>query len=146
MLELVTTTAAALGTPLDVNARRKPRNTKWRLINRLFRLTLRLGVSNSELVKDLAHNEGDTALHNACRKGHLGQVRWLLDHGARGSLHVRTRSGLTPLAVARVFGPHPDVEAMLLAAIAEEPAPATARSVRAAVAPAPKNSQRPAPP
>jgi hypothetical protein len=33
-------------------------------------------------------------------------VRWLLDNGARKSLHAKNVMGCTPLDVARMFGPY----------------------------------------
>ena len=41
-------------------------------------------------------------------------VRWLLDNGARKSLHAKNVMGCTPLDVARMFGPFPETEAVLI--------------------------------
>ena len=49
------------------------------------------------------------ALHWAAAKGNINLVRWLLHNGAHESIHVKNKMGLTPLDMARVFGPHPEV-------------------------------------
>ena len=61
---------------------------------------------------------GSTALHHAAQHGHTSLVRWLLDHGARQSLHVKNAMGCTPFDVARVFGPFPETSALLIQAMA----------------------------
>jgi ankyrin repeat protein len=74
-------------------------------------------ISNTGLITDLAHARGATALHFAARLGHVHHGVWLLKHGAHLSLRVRNKLGCTPIDVARIFGPFPDVEALLGAAI-----------------------------
>ena len=49
------------------------------------------------------------ALHLAAMKGNINLVRWLLHNGAHGSIYVKNRMGCTPLDMARIFGPHPEV-------------------------------------
>ena len=66
---------------------------------------------------EMAHSRGATALHAAAVHGHTSLVRWLLDNGARKSLHVKNAMGCTPLDVARVFGPFPETSALLIQAI-----------------------------
>ena len=47
-------------------------------------------------------------------------VRWLLRHGASPSLRLRNRMGITPLDMAREFGPHREVEGVLGAAMLDK--------------------------
>ena len=99
---------------IDLNLPMRPRNLKWRLIDKAFRFGLRSGLaSKSEFVLGMAHSEGTTPLHWAAAQGHLSQVAWLLRHGAHLSLHAENKLGKTPIDLARIFGPHPEVEAVL---------------------------------
>ena len=120
MLELLVTRAEENGTPFDINYKMNALTLKWRVIDRVFQLLVRTGLLTSSLARTLAADEGSTALHFACETGNLRLVRWLLEHGARDSLHIRNATGHTPLSISRLFGPHPAVEAALLAA-AEAP-------------------------
>ena len=52
-----------------------------------------------------------------CRAHKVQLVRWLLNHGAHKSLHLKDRMGCTPLDVARIFGPHAEIEGELGAVI-----------------------------
>ena len=61
----------------------------------------------------MAHYEGGTALHSAASHGHLSTVAWLLKRGAHLSLRIKNKLGKTPIDFARMFGPHPEVEALL---------------------------------
>ena len=99
---------------------------KWQLIDTLFQVVVKLGLSTSNLAKSLAMDEGSTALHFAAAGGNLRQVRWLLAHGAQGSLQLRNAAGYTPLSIAQHLGPHPQVEAAIRDAIA---APAKLQSI-----------------
>ena len=49
------------------------------------------------------------ALHWAAARGNIKLVRWLLHNGAYESIHVKNRMGCTPLDMAHIFGPHPEV-------------------------------------
>ena len=95
----------------------------------VFRMILRLGISRSDLVREMAHCGHSTgarifylmmrdcpvifcymaALHWAAAKGNILLVRWLLHNGAYESIHVKNRMGCTPLDMARIFGPHLEV-------------------------------------
>ena len=90
---------------------------KWYLIDKLFQLLVKLGLSTSNLATSIAMDEGSTVLHFACQTGNLRQVRWLLNNGARGSLELKNAAGYTPLATAKYYGPHPEVEAAIRAAM-----------------------------
>ena len=54
------------------------------------------------------------ALHCAAMKGNIRLVKWLLRNGALDSIHCKNAMGCTPLDVARIFGPHPEVIACAL--------------------------------
>ena len=45
----------------------------------------------------------------AAAKGNIKVVRWLLYNGASESIHTKNMMGHTPLDLARIFGPHPEV-------------------------------------
>ena len=103
---------------IDLNFSQRPRNLKWRLLSLVFRFGLRSGIMpSSDFVLDMAHTHGRTPLHTAAAKGHVSLVAWLLRHGAHVSLHTKNKLGKTPIDLARLFGPHPEVEAMLGAAM-----------------------------
>ena len=55
-----------------------------------------------------------STLYATANHGHTSLVRWLLDNGARKSLHVKNAMGYTPLYVARMFGPFPETEIVLI--------------------------------
>ena len=95
-----------------MNRTTRPRIAKWRVINATFRALLRLGISRSNLAFDMAHTENGTALHWAAAKGNIKVVRFLLRNGAYQSIHSRNKMGCTPLELARIFGPHPEVSAL----------------------------------
>ena len=61
--------SAANGTAGDIGAKRQvsPRTTKWRFINVVFRMFLRLGISRSDLVMGMAHSEHSTRTTRVCR-------------------------------------------------------------------------------
>ena len=119
MLELLTTRARELGTPIDLNQQMKARTRTWKLIDRGFQLAVRFGLLSTAMARVLANDEGSTALHQACVIGNVRVVSWLLAHGARSSIHLTNALGRTPLDVARTFGPYPAVEALLESAAAE---------------------------
>lgn len=99
---------------LDVNYACKPRTRKWYLIERVFELVYKRNLMpKTDLVMDVAHTRGSTALHFAARHGHLPLVVWLLQHGAHESLRVRNKLGFRPIDMATLFGPYPEVEALL---------------------------------
>ena len=60
---------------------------------------------------------GATPLHFAARSGNAKLARWLLLNGAEPSLFVKNRMGCLPIDLARVFGPHAEVEGLLGAAM-----------------------------
>lgn len=49
------------------------------------------------------------ALHSAAARGNILLVRYLLLNGAHESIHAKNKMGCTPLDMARIFGPHPEV-------------------------------------
>jgi hypothetical protein len=105
----------------DVNQPRTARTRKWYFIYRIFeRMYKSRFVTNTALIKEVAHNRGATALHFAARCGHVHEVEWLLENGAHLSLHVRNKLGCTPNDVARIFGPFPVVEKLLVAAMLDK--------------------------
>ena len=105
---------------IDVCHRRRPRTAKTACIFRFFEMSVSRGLASSDFALGMAHHRGATALHCAARNGHMPLVRYLLDHGARPSLHVKNTMGCTPLDVSRLFGPHPETEALLAQAILED--------------------------
>ena len=68
MFEIVSKRAREQRGALDINYQMKPRNLKWRLVNRGFRLVARSGLSKSEFVMGMSHTEGSTALHYAAQQ------------------------------------------------------------------------------
>nr|XP_034325226.1 L-asparaginase [Crassostrea gigas] len=57
------------------------------------------------------NHDGRTALHVACREGHVTTVQYLLHQGA--SVHLKDCSGITPLQDA-VMGKHQDIITLLV--------------------------------
>ena len=76
-------------------------------------------MQKSDLLMGVAFQRGSTLLHQAAWKGHLPFVVWLLQHGAQKSLFVRNKLGHTPLEAAHIFGPYPEVEALLGSAMVD---------------------------
>lgn len=99
---------------VDVNRTYRPRTRKWFFILKIFETMYKSRlVSKTDLIMELAHSRGGTALHFAAQCGHVHTIEWLLEHGAHLSLHMRNKQGCTPIDVARIFGPFPEVEAIL---------------------------------
>ena len=103
---------------IDVNAVSRPRTRKWFCIDLIFETLARCG-DHSAFTMNMAHYRGGTQLHKAAEHGQSHLVEWLLAHGAKKSLKVENKMGATPLDVARIFGPHPEVESLLSAAMLE---------------------------
>mmetsp|Transcript_10163 Transcript_10163/g.26580 ORF Transcript_10163/g.26580 Transcript_10163/m.26580 type:complete len:378 (-) Transcript_10163:749-1882(-) len=103
---------------VDVNAVFQPLTRKWYLIDVLFMTMARCG-DRSAFTVEMAHTRGSTALHQAAAFGQSHLVEWLLAHGAKKSLGIKNKMGATPLDSARIFGPHPEVESLLSAAMLE---------------------------
>jgi hypothetical protein len=103
---------------IDVNAVYRPRTRKWYCIDILFETMRRFG-DNSAFTMEMAHTRGGTALHQAAAIGQSDLVEWLLAHGAKKSLGIKNKMGATPIEMARIFGPHPEVESLLSAAMLE---------------------------
>ena len=121
---------------IDVNLRRVPRTFVWGLIFRLFEIVVPLRCVTSEFSIGMAHSRRDTVLHTAARNGHTPLVKWLLEHGARPSLHIKNAMSCTPLEVSHLFDPFPETEAVLARAILDERAgPSTAPDEVATVVP-----------
>ena len=98
---------------VDVNVVHSARNLKWKLIGKATRALGHLCISRSDLVSELSHAEGSTPVHMAARQGNYKLVKWLIEHGAMGALHVKNRRGCTPVEIARVFGPHHEIGGLL---------------------------------
>ena len=98
---------------IDISYARRMRTCFSAFIFRLFEIAVWLRLLTSEFAMGLAYSRGSTALHTAAQHGHTSLVRWLLDHGARPSLHVKNAMGCTPLDLAHVFGPYPETSALL---------------------------------
>ena len=92
--------ARAHAVDIDVNYQMAPRTTKWYLYGWMFQTVVRLGISGSDHATDFAHDQGSTALHLASKRGNLGQVIYLLEHGAQDSLWAKNAMGHTPCVVA----------------------------------------------
>jgi ankyrin repeat protein len=110
---------AKLGRATDVCHRRRTGTCFWALILRLFEIAVWLRVLTSHFAMDMAHMRGSTALHVASKHGHTSLVRWLLDHGAQQSLHVKNAMGCTPFDIANLFGPYPETSALLIQAMCD---------------------------
>ena len=56
--------SAAIGTggEIDTNSQMLPRTLKWKVIDMVFRMILRLGISRSDLVMGLAYAEQSTGV------------------------------------------------------------------------------------
>jgi len=115
MLELIVGTDGMV----DVNQRYRPRSTKWFAIDVLFATMVRCGLSRTQFSMALAHTRGSTPLHMAAMNGFSRTVEWLLAHGASKSLTMKNQMGATPIDLAHIFGPHPEVQSMLAAAMLE---------------------------
>jgi hypothetical protein len=102
---------------IDVCHRRRPTSFILVSIFRLFEMAVWLRLLTSNFAMDIAHMRGATALHAAAQHGHTSLVRWLLDNGARNSLHVKNAMGCTPLDVSQMFGPFPETSALLMQAV-----------------------------
>jgi ankyrin repeat protein len=103
---------------INVNQRYKPLTRKWYLIERFFECLYKSRfVSNTDFITSMAHSRGATALHFAATQGHIHLIEWLLQHGAHHSLHLRNKLGCTPIDLAHIFGPFPEAEAQMGAAI-----------------------------
>ena len=99
----------------------RSRTVKLQCIDWVFQGAVRLGLSKTHFALDIAHDQGGTALHQAARNGNARQVQFLLDNGGVESLHVENAMGHKPLSCARLFGPHPEVEAVLEDAMRRHP-------------------------
>ena len=53
-----------------------------------------------EAMADVTHQDKDgwTVLHNACSRGHLAMVRFLIRHGVDVDVNATSRLGHTPLS------------------------------------------------
>jgi ankyrin repeat protein len=108
----------------DCNRVQRPLTFKWHLIFAILKMLLKRNlIGKSDLFMGLAHSRGSTALHIAAMNGCASLVACLLDNGAHKSLTVRNQMGCTPMDVARLFGPHPEVEARLGLALLEQMEP-----------------------
>ena len=126
MLAIIMKRAREQGAPIDINYQTKQLTTKWKLINKVFQLIVRAGLSDSDLAMGMAHTEGNTVLHYASqqvRRLHdardLGRVRYFwagednsvflaatvrcksLAHRPCPLLGLRLRSRVSPLALQR---------------------------------------------
>ena len=70
----------------DVNYQRRSRTAKWFAIRFVAKTLVRTRMSSSLLIQRLAADIGDTALHQAARRGDLQIVELLLSEGADPSL------------------------------------------------------------
>jgi len=105
----------------NVNQEYMPRTRKWYLILRLFECLCKSRfVSNTDLIMEMAHGRGGTALHFAAMNGHAHLVDWLLENGAHKSLNVHDKMGSTAIDVAHIFGPFPEAESRLGAGMLDD--------------------------
>ena len=68
-----------------------------------------------------AHSVEDARSIASPETGTSTLVQFLLEHGGAESLHVKNAMGNTPLSCARLFGPYPEVEAVLKDATRRHP-------------------------
>lgn len=68
-------------------------------------------ILNANAIVDDKNMDGDTALHIACRRGHVDVVTSLMDHGA--SLNVCNKVGVTCFQAAAKAGNSKVVSAMI---------------------------------
>ena len=102
----------------NINDQMKPRTAKFKMMDIAAQTALRVqGRATSLLVTGRAHCEGSTALHFSARSGNAKLIRWLLENGADPSLSIKNKMGCLPIDIARIFGPHTEVEGLLAAAM-----------------------------
>jgi ankyrin repeat protein len=85
----------------SVNYQQKSRTSKWYLIHSIAKTVLRTGLSENLLLKFLALERGETALHKATRRGDVEIVEILLHSGINPSL--RNDLGLDAAARCKSF-------------------------------------------
>jgi len=90
-----------LSSKSQVNLRRRAKTRKWRVVFSVARTLLRLGLSSSKLVEELAFRSGATALHHAVRRGDVDVVNILLLHGADPS--IKNDLGKSPVDYCDAF-------------------------------------------
>ena len=73
-------------TGINVNHQIISRTMKWKFVRAVSKLAVRLKLTRSKIVKRFAENCGLTALHYAARRGDMGIVELLLEHGAKPSI------------------------------------------------------------
>lgn len=105
--ELIELTKAA-GMSIDLPC--VPRSLKWKLIFFIMTRKYRKGSRNN-LVTHIAMLNESTPLMAAARRGDAKAVRILLQAGADRTM--RNAIGLNALSISRVYGPFPDVDAIL---------------------------------
>jgi len=92
----------------SVNYQQKSRTSKWYLIHSIAKTVLRTGLSENLLLKFLALERGETALHKATRRGDVEIVEILLHSGINPSL--RNDLGLDAAARCKSF---PELQGVL---------------------------------
>ena len=120
MLEVLSKTGLGNRTVIDVNDKIVARTLKWATLDSVLRKLVKGNYLRSHIAKGRANCQGSTPLHMAARQGNVNVVQWLLQNGAQKSLHVKNKMGCTALDVARIFGPHHEVEGILGAAMLED--------------------------
>jgi len=84
-----------------INYRARPRTVKWKLLRGTAKIMCRTGLSQSSLIRRLAHGDGMTALHYAARRGDMRAVEVLLNAGA--DPYIKTNMGRTSIDVCESF-------------------------------------------
>ena len=120
MLEILYLTEDGRNTssaPIGINDQTAPRTMQWGARYLASRKAVRLGAAQSLLMMGRAHCEGSTSLHMSAKSGNPKLVEFLLRNGAQSSLRIKNKMGCLPIDLAKVFGPHPEVEGLLAAAM-----------------------------
>ena len=91
----------------DINYRMQSRTKKWRILRGFAKFWIRLGVTQSALLRRVAHASGITALHYAARRGDVEIVNILLDAGA--DPYIENDLGMNVFEICENAGPFPSV-------------------------------------
>ena len=84
-----------------INVQRRAKILKWKTIYLLAKSVLRIGFSNSGLMRKLASDSGATALQHAAQRGDIDTVNLLLENGADPT--IKNDLGKSPVDYCDAF-------------------------------------------